>query len=137
LYGTEGGQYNPVAENIFLTSDNNRVELSSKGLLVINNMKDSVYFTKIDSAKPDERTMQEYVGEYYSEEVEAKYLVQIKNGKLILLLRPKSEFPLMATYKDGFESPAGTIYFEREKNKIIHFKISVARARNVEFRKIK
>ena len=138
LHGTQGGKWKPVAENVFLTTNgNDRVELSSNGLLIINPLKDSIYFIKIDSAKLDEKTMQEYVGEYYSEEVEVKYHVQVKNGKLVLILKPKSEFPLTATYKDGFESPEGTVYFERKKKKVINLKISVARARNVEFRKIK
>ncbi|MGZ5221118.1 MAG: serine hydrolase domain-containing protein [Chitinophagaceae bacterium] len=138
LHGTEGGRLAPVAENIFLSRNgNNRVELSSKGFLVIDRMKDSVYFTKVEPAKPDESTMQEYVGEYFSAEVEVKYEVKMKNGKLFLILKPRLEFPLTATYKEGFDFPDGIIYFEREKNKVINFKISVERARNVEFRKIK
>ncbi|MBC7934942.1 MAG: beta-lactamase family protein [Rhizobacter sp.] len=138
LHGMQGGQWNPVAENVFLTTNgNNRVELSSEGLLVINTVKDSVYFTKIDSAKLDEKTMQEYTGEYYSEEAEGKFQVLVKNGKLVLLQKPKTEIQLTPTYKDGFESPAGIVYFERDKNKIVNIKISVERARHVEFRKIK
>ncbi|HEY0668153.1 MAG TPA: serine hydrolase domain-containing protein [Sphingobacteriaceae bacterium] len=138
LHGTQGGKWNPVGENVFLTTEgNNRAELSSNGLLIIDPAKDSVYFKKVDSAKLDERTMQEYVGEYYSEEVGVKYHVQAKNGKLVLILKPKSAFPLTATYKDGFDFRDGTVYFERKNMKVINFKISVPRARNVEFRKIK
>jgi len=138
LHGTQGGQMKPVAEHVFLTTNgNNRVELSSKGFLVINNVKDSVYFTKIDSARLDEKTLQEYTGEYYSEEAEAKFYVLVKNGKLVLLQKPKTEFLLTPTYKDGFEGLAGIVYFERDKNRIVNLKISVERARHVEFRKIK
>ena len=81
--------------------------------------------------------MNEYTGEYYSDETESKFYVTIKNGKLVMQQKPKSEIQLAPTYKDGFESPAGIVYFEREKNKIINLKISVSRARNVEFKKIK
>lgn len=141
LHATQGRKLKSVAENAFLITDdynrNNRVELSSNGLLIIDQVKDSVYFIKIDSANLDEKTMQEYVGEYYSEEVEVKYQVEVKNGKLFLILKPRSEFLLTATYKDGFESPEGTIYFERKKMKVINLKISVEKARNVEFKKIK
>ena len=80
--------------------------------------------------------MNEYTGEYYSDEAEAKFYVIIKNGKLVIQQKPKAEFQLTPTYKDGFETPAGIVYFEREKNKIINLKISVGRARNVEFKKI-
>ena len=79
----------------------------------------------------------EFTGEYYSDEAEAKFYVQVKNGKLVMIQKPKAEFQLTPTYKDGFETPAGVVYFEREKNKIVTLKISVGRARNVEFKKIK
>ena len=136
LYATQLGQLTPVAENSFIRG-NNRIELNSKGFLFINGAKDSIYLAAVDSAKLDEKAINEYTGEYYSEEAETKFYVQVKNGKLIILQKPKNEFQLSPTYKDGFESPAGTVYFEREKNKIINLKVSVGRARNVEFRKIK
>ena len=134
LYGTQVGQLTPVGENVFITGSN-RVELNPKGFLFINGAKDSIYFTAVDSAKLDEKTMNEYAGEYYSDEAEAKFFVQIKNGKLVLIQKPRTEFQLTPTYKDGFETPAGTVYFERENNKILNLKISVGRARNVEFKK--
>ena len=81
--------------------------------------------------------MKEYAGEYYSDEAEAKFYVIIKNGKLIIQQKPKAEFQLTPTYKDGFDTPAGIVYFERQMNKIIHLKMSVGRARNVAFKKIK
>ena len=136
LYGTQVGQLTPIAENVFIT-DNNRIELNSKGFLFINGAKDSIYFTAADSAKLDEKAMNEYTGEYYSDDAEAKFYVQVKNGKLVMVQKPKTEFQLTPTYKDGFESPAGIVYFERYKNKVATLKISVGRARNVEFRKMK
>ena len=136
LYATEVGPLTPIAENTFITANGiNRFELFSKGFLIITGAKDSIYFTEVDSAKLDEKSMNEYVGEYYSDEAEAKFYVQIKNGKLVMIQKPKTEFQLTPTYKDGFETPAGIVYFEREKNKIAALKISVGRARNVEFRK--
>jgi hypothetical protein len=137
LFAREGGPLEPIAENVFRTRDNNRVELSSTGLLIINPEKDSAYFKKVDTAKLDEKTIQEYTGEYYSGEVQVKYEVSVKDGKLLLILKPRLEYQLLPTYQDGFEIPDGVVYFEREKDKIINFRISLERARNVEFRKIK
>lgn len=136
LYGTQLGQLTPVTENVFI-SGNNRIELNSNGLLFINGAKDSINFISVDSAKLDEKAMNEYVGEYYSDEAEAKFYVQVKNGKLVLIQKPKTEFQLTPTYKDGFEVPVGTVYFERDKKKITSLKVSVGRARNVEFKKVK
>ncbi len=138
LYGTQGGKWKPVAENIFLTNGAvNRSVLSLNGLLIIGPEKDSVYYTRVDSATLSEKTMLDYVGEYYSEEVGVTYVVQVKNGKLVLLLKPKPAIPLTATYKDGFEIPEGIVYFARRNNKVVNFNISLPRARNVAFRKIR
>ena len=136
LYASQGGALTAIGDDIF-TFGNNRIVMRSKGLLFINGAKDTTYFTAVDSARTDVKSLNDYVGEYYSDEAEAKFFVSVKNGRLIMLQKPKTEFQLTPTYKDGFESPAGIVYFEREKNKIINLKISVARARNVEFRKIK
>jgi hypothetical protein len=111
--------------------------MKSKGFLFVSSAKDSIYLTAVDSAKLDEKAMKEYVGEYYSEEAEARFFVAIKNGRLVIQRKPSSEFQLTPTYKDGFDAPVGNLYFEREKNKIVNLKISVGRARNVEFRKVK
>ena len=136
LTSTTGWKLAPVADDVFITG-NNRVVMKPKGFIFITAAKDSIYFTSVDEAKMDEKAMGEYVGEYYSEEAEAKFYVQEKNGRLIILQKPKTEIQLAPTYKDGFDSFAGTIYFERENGKVSALKVSVARARNVEFKKIK
>jgi CubicO group peptidase (beta-lactamase class C family) len=136
LVATQVGQLTPISDDVF-TVGNNRVVINQKGFLFINGAKDSIQFNRVDEAKLDEKSMSDYVGDYYSDEAEAKFFVQVKNGKIVLLQKPKTEFQLIPTYKDGFESPAGIVYFERENNKIINLKISVGRARNVEFKKIK
>ena len=136
LYASQGGQLTPIADDIF-ASGNNRIVLRKGGFLFINGAKDSIYFTTVEEAKLDEKAMSEYAGEYYSDEAEAKFHVFIKNAKLFIQQKPKTELPISPTYKDGFESPAGVIYFERVNGKITSFKVSVGRARNVEFKKVK
>ncbi len=136
LLATQAGKLTAIADDLF-ASGNNRLVMKPTGFLFINGAKDSINFTKVQEAKLDEKSMTEYVGEYYSEEAEAKYIVEVKNGKLVMIQKPKPGLQLSPTYKDGFESAAGTVYFERENDMITHLKISVGRARNVEFRKIK
>jgi len=51
-----------------------------------------------------------------------------------------TSYTLKPAYKDGFKIQdfGGVLYFERDnKNKIIKMKISLSRARNVEFVKTK
>jgi len=105
--------------------------------LFISAAKDSTYLTGVDSAMINEQTVAEYAGEYYSKDCDCRGLMKVKNGKLLLTQPPQTEFPLTPTYKDGFDSPIGNFYFVRDANKkIIGFKVSVGRARNVEFNRM-
>jgi hypothetical protein len=135
LSATQVGQLNPIADDMF-TVGNNRVVFNSKGFLFINSAKDSIYFTRASTVLI-EKIMTQYAGEYYSEEAEAKIYVTRKGDKVYLLQKPKTELILTPTYADGFESPIGIVYFEKENDKITGLKISVGRARNVAFKKIK
>lgn len=98
---------------------------------------DTVDFMAVDSAKLNDKNMNDYVGECYSDESESTIYIILKDGKLIAHRNPKTDYPLTPSYRDGFNSPAGTIYFERnKKSQISGMKIFVGRARNVEFKKI-
>lgn len=78
-----------------------------------------------------------YVGEYYSEEAAATYYFLIRDKQFMLFMKPTSYLSMRPLSKDTFDSPLGTIVFERSNDKITGFKISQTRARNVVFRKIK
>ncbi len=138
LTSSTGGNLIPVAENTF-TWRNNRVEIqpgkSSKLSLITS--QDTTFFVAAETPNLDEKAMNDYLGDYWSEEAEAKFTVRIKDGKLILYRAPKTEITLTPTYRDGFNSPVGIIYFERDKKARVNtLKFSVGRARNVEFKKI-
>ncbi|MBC7889308.1 MAG: beta-lactamase family protein [Ferruginibacter sp.] len=129
----------PVADNIFMVGYN-KIEFlpGNQRIWFITPAKDSTLFTRMDSANINAGNLEEYTGEYYSDETETKFAVQAKNGKLVLLQKPSNEFVLKPTYKDGFESAAGPVWFERDKKKkIIQLKISVGRARNIRFDKMR
>ncbi|HYE53397.1 MAG TPA: serine hydrolase, partial [Chitinophagaceae bacterium] len=130
------GPIRPIAERVFAVGNSpSRVEFlpDRKGFIFVNQVKDTTYFTAKDSANASSG-WQEYLGEYYSDEAQVFYLIKLKEGKPVLLLKPNTEYTLTPTYKDAFELPPGFMYFERDKkNKINGFKLSVGRARNVAF----
>jgi CubicO group peptidase (beta-lactamase class C family) len=141
LFIKEGKLYNQytnsalvtVAEHVFYLG-NNRIEVTpGKRLLYITAIRDSIYYDKVVEA--DTLALADYVGDYYSKEAEAFYAVVLKGGKLLLSQKPDTEITLEPTYKDGFESPLGPVWFVREQGKITGFKISVSRARNIGFQK--
>jgi hypothetical protein len=128
----------PIAENVFMLGQT-RVEILSttpRKVLLISPADTTLYIAS-DSAQTDVNSLQEYIGEYWSDEADAKFSLRIKDGKLIAHQDPSTNILLTPLYKDGFSSPGTIIYIERSKmNQVTGMKIFVSRARNVEFRKI-
>ncbi|OSZ77557.1 hypothetical protein CAP36_14370 [Chitinophagaceae bacterium IBVUCB2] len=128
----------PIAENIFMQGQT-RVEIQSttpRKILLIS-PADTIIYIAADSAQTNEKSLQDYVGEYWSDEAEAKYIVKLKDGKLFAQRSPTSATILTPLYKDGFSTPGTNIFIERnKKGQVTGMKLYVGRARNVEFRKL-
>jgi CubicO group peptidase (beta-lactamase class C family) len=123
--------------NTHFISGRNAIDFTGKGLHVINSSNDTIVFSSVPAADLSPQDIQQYAGTYRSEETESGLSVVVKEDKLSVKIKPTMEFVLTPTYKDGFTSPGGTIYFERDKRgKITAMKISVGRARNVVFKKM-
>lgn len=137
LENSRGGTLVPLSDNTFQLGRNKiQVETGQLRRVLFITPFDTIYHVAVDSAKLDEKNMGDYTGEYYSEEAEARFSIRVKDGKLIAHRDPKTDFTLSPVYKDGFSSPAGDVYFERDKkNRVVTMRVYVGRARNVEFKK--
>lgn len=132
------GRLSPLSDNSFDVGIHKlQVLPGDKGLLWIGASRDSIYFAKTDSASKDLNQLQEYVGEYYSEEAATTLYIIIRHKQLMLHIKPANYMPLNPTYKDGFDTPIGSVSIERDKKGITGLKVSQTRARNVEFKKIR
>lgn len=131
------GNWKAVGNNAFLLG-NTRLEINGKkGLFVVTPIGDKISYERVDAADMSAKNLESYTGTYYSSEAEARYHIVAKAGKLFLEIRPGTSLPLTPTYKDGFESPWGPVYFVRDlKRGVMELTISISRARNVLFRKI-
>jgi len=129
------GSLLPVKENVFSGGSYRIAFDNPKGFSYIIPGKDTIHYTKVDPAQLTPASINEYLGTYYSEEVKASFNIILKNDTLKLHQYPDNDFILKASYKDGFiMQNAGNLYFERDKNnKLVKMKISVSRARNIEF----
>lgn len=130
-----------------------RYKLSSGGTMVLNPKEltgDSIVtfeiinpinkqFFKRQPLKPVPVTA-EYEGRFYSDELEAFYSVQFKNGKLELQHRKFETVPLTNIAPDQFTSPfwwMSHIRFIRDKNKrVIAFEVNAGRVQGLEYRKV-
>jgi hypothetical protein len=114
-------------------------EFSDGSFTQITPDKDTMLFKAVDFANiNNDGAAARYAGEYYSEEADARITVEAEGTTVRMVQKTDTKLDLTPQYKDGFETPYGPVYFERnEQNKITGFKISISRARNVSFTKMK
>lgn len=125
-----------IADNKFMLG-NTQLETGYKKGLLATAGPESIYYEKMDSVDANPKYLEDFVGQYYSKEAEAMYHMVLKDGRLLLQIKPTTTFPMNPTYKDAFDCPFGPVYFIRDlKRGIMELKISVGRARNVVFRKV-
>jgi CubicO group peptidase (beta-lactamase class C family) len=90
----------------------------------------------VGAAKTDSKSLQEFVGTYYSSDAAVQLKIEWINGKLVAHINPSNIHPLTPVCRDGFKMASGFIHFTRNaKGKLIGAAISVNRARNVPFTK--
>jgi hypothetical protein len=109
----------------------------TRGLRLIDAAGDTTFYAKAAAARASDN-FSVYLGKYYSEETSSFLSVFQSGGKLKLSFKPTQEYELVHTIKNGFIVPAtGTVlnFTKRGKRKAT-LKISVPRARNVEFIKV-
>lgn len=139
LYAGANTALYPTGASRFMNKNGSIYEFSEGGFMQVTADKDTLLFKATDFANiNNDGAAARYAGEYYSEEADAKVLIETEGTTVRLVQKADSKIPLTPQYKDGFETPYGPLYFERnEQNKISGFKISVSRARNVSFTKVK
>jgi CubicO group peptidase (beta-lactamase class C family) len=114
------------------------VEISDSGKkLNVITERDSISYSKEESPTVDNQYLEKYIGKFFSTETNSTITVYLKEGKLMINLKPNSDYELKPTYKDGFNGLGGNLYFIKNKrNKIVAMKASNARVRNIEFKKL-
>lgn len=98
--------------------------------------RDTIRYTKVAAPEVTNAYLQKFVGNYFSSETNATVTVFLKEGKLVIKLKPNTEYTLQPTYQDGFNivGLGGNLYFQKEgKGKSYAMKISISRARNIVY----
>jgi CubicO group peptidase (beta-lactamase class C family) len=78
---------------------------------------------------------EELTGTYHSDELDARYLIRLRDGALELV-RPLGTARLRATAEDTFAAGNLTLRFERAAGRITGFRVEAGRVRNIRFRRI-
>jgi hypothetical protein len=81
--------------------------------------------------------MEEYTGDYFSDELDAKYILYLKDGKLMARVRTQDPIELVFSAKDKFNASFFNGHFIRDKGgKIIGISFNAGRVKNMEIKKI-
>jgi CubicO group peptidase (beta-lactamase class C family) len=87
---------------------------------------------------PAAEQLEEYQGEYFSEELQVTFRLGLKEGKLYFVHRNASRAPLLPDSKDNFSANGLSIQFIRDKEKKISaFTLNAGRVKNLRFIKIR
>lgn len=143
LLYTNGKKMLPVAADAFLAGDLKLAFQRKKGGIQFyaagqENMPDTVYWQKEKPALSDKAFLQELAGNYSSEEANAQVQLFVKADTLYFKLGTADPMRLTATYLHAFSMDDGDLLFQvSAKGKASGFTLSVSRARNIVFLKIK
>ncbi len=95
-----------------------------------------VLFEGFKSAAYTTEDLNKFTGTFYSDELDAKYVLSVKENRLTVKFGSQ-EFPLEVLFTDAFANPQGFIRFKRdEQNRISGFSMTVSRVRGIVFSKI-
>jgi len=93
-------------------------------------------FEAFPLAKPTPEQLKEYEGDYFSDELQVTFKLEIKKGTLYFVHRNAPKPPLEPTLKDKFTVRGFRINFMRDKeNRISSFSLDAGRVKNLCFNK--
>jgi CubicO group peptidase (beta-lactamase class C family) len=99
-----------------------------------NNRKPDT-FEKVEAFEPSAERLNEFVGSYYSEELNTTYKISVEQGRLFVIDRNGVKRPLAPTIRDSFAVISGPQFeFSRDgAGKVSGFAVHAGRIRNVRF----
>jgi hypothetical protein len=132
-----GGPLRPVAEGAFMLGDRKvKFTFGKNGTpetMEVANTDGSIIRLLFEPEwKPAD--LNEFTGEWFSEEAQSKVTLTVEDGKVFLILRPVAKFQLRSVYKDAFNAQGYTIWFTRDKaGKIADMHVGTSRMRDMLF----
>jgi CubicO group peptidase (beta-lactamase class C family) len=100
----------------FLMDGGYRFEFNENGQMrTIDEFGTVVAYDRVEAARPSAVQLKEYVGRYFSDEIETALDVAADGSRLVIRRRPDFTAALTPVYADGFNSGAlGWVVFRRE-----------------------
>src|SRR5436190_1055006 len=132
-----GGSLKPISEDAFMLGERKAKFISNKdglaSVMEIANTDGSMTRLLFEREwKPTD--LNEFAGDWYSEEAQSRISIAIENGSAILNLRPVLHFQLRPVYRDAFSGQGFTLWFTRDPSgKITQLHVGGPRMRDMLF----
>ncbi len=136
-----GGVLTPVSDNVFsIGEDGPRVEFDSTGhgLRISNELDQGIYYEKVERWNPTMAELEMMTGDYTSDEAEVTFRVALEKDHLAIHRRPDTTIALTPTYRDGFDSPIGSVRFLRDTTgRVTELSVAEQRVWDMRFRRVR
>jgi CubicO group peptidase (beta-lactamase class C family) len=107
----------------------------TRAVLVVDG-GDTTRYEPVAAVTPTAAQLAAYAGSYWSDELDTRFNVVVRDGGLVIRERLGDETKLAPTFADGFTSPSGAVVFSRDaRGRVTGFGIWAGRIRNVRFRR--
>lgn len=88
---------------------------------------------EIDLSKID---LDDYVGDFFSSELDATYRIYLQNGGLTIQVRNNEPAALIIIDKDNLTFYGNTLRFKKKGSKVSGFELDAGRVKNLKFKKV-
>jgi len=131
----------PLAPNLFTLGGNKNVEVlfNNKILKILVDNKEEEKYSKYTAKTYTEKELKEFLGIYYSDELETTYTLKIINNQLTILNSRIGMIDITPLKEDVFLGKTwifNSLVFERDVNGLVNgFRVSGQRVKNMYFEK--
>jgi CubicO group peptidase (beta-lactamase class C family) len=138
-----GGPLRPVTEGEFMLGARKAKFVPGKdgvpqALEIANNDGPTTRLLFEPDWKPSPADLNDFAGDWYSDEAQSRISLTVDNGNLILVLRPVARFQLAPVYKDTFSGQGYVFWFTRDAaGKIDKLHVGTGRMRDMLFERVK
>ena len=138
-----GGPLKPVAEGAFMLGDRKAKFIANKdgvpeAMEIANTDGSTTRLLFEREWKPTPADLDDFAGDWYSEEAQSRVSLKVENGNLNLILRPVASFQLRPVYKDAFSAQGYVMWFTRDASgKIDKLHVGTGRMRDMLFERVR
>jgi len=140
--GRGGVTWTPMGGARFRSPQGEASLSGSQGRLLVMLVRPAGDTSWLEEVRPAPAVLpvNDYLGTYASDELDVRFVIVAKDGKLFLRRRPADEFELRPVYVDGFQTGGGglgSMRFARDANgAVTGFSFYAGRVLDVRFKKV-